>query len=297
LRNSLQQLVFNGWMTYSASMRAGKAPVWQLMVLAVLCGSLALGEGVTVDEGRYQLILDRNPFSLKDPPPPPVAPPPSNPPPVEVNLKISGLSLTSQGKRAYFVVPPTPGKNTNTLYWTLAEGGQQGDVEVLSIDYEEGEVTVLNAGQQVVLSLENNAPEATGPANVPGRPGARRGVPRPPGARPAVPVPTRGARVSGAAVRSTPPRAGGSRAVVPRASSAGRVTPTTSRGSQTSVTTVPRSSSASSSRAVPTRPVRATPAQPVDPAMQWLLLKAQEEQARSQGINLPPTPPMPGVQQ
>jgi hypothetical protein len=34
----------------------------------------------------------------------------------------------------------------------------------------------------------------------------------------------------------------------------------------------------------------------VDPAMQWLLLKAQEERARQEGVPMPPTPPMPGLQ-
>jgi hypothetical protein len=271
--------------------------VWPVAVLTGLCwGGTALGEPVTVDEGRYQLILERNPFSLKDPPPPPAAPAPSNPPPVEVNLKFSGISLTSVGKYAYFVVPPTPGKNTNTLYWKISEGDRQGDVEVLSINYEEGEVTVKNAGQQVVLTLKENAPEPTGPASVPRPPGARPGVPRPPGARPAVPVPNRTSRTPSAAVRTTQPgRAGGSSAVVPRAGSARSTTPAASRNS---LTTPRNPGSVSYSRTVPARTVRTAPAQaePVDPAMQWLLLKAQEEQARSEGIALPPTPPIPGME-
>jgi len=275
-------------------MRVSSASAWPFVVFAVLCWNLALGEAVTVDGGRYQLILDRNPFSLKDPPPPPVAPPPSNPPPVEVNLKISALSLTSGGKHAYFVVPPAPGKHTNTLYWKLAEGDVHGDVELLSIDYDEGEVTVMNAGQRVVLSLKENAPEPTGPAAVSGSPAARRGVPRPPGARPAVPRPAR----SSAAVRSTTPtRAAGSRVVVPRAGSTARAAPITGRGRQTSLNAGPGSTSVSYSRSVPARPVRTAPAQaePVEPAMQWLLMKAQEERARSEGIPMPPTPPVPGM--
>ena len=288
-------------MTYSASMKVWRAVVWPVAVLAGLCwGGTAFGEPVTVDEGRYQLILERNPFSLKDPPPPPAAPAPSNPPPVEVNLKFSGISLTSAGKYAYFVVPPTPGKNTNTLYWKISEGDRQGDVEVLSINYEEGEVTVKNAGQQVVLTLKENAPEPTGPAMVPAAPGARPGARRPPGARPAVPVPTRSARTPSAAVRTTQPsRVGGSSVVAPGAGSARRVIPSTSRNVQSPLNAPRNPGSVSYSRTVPARQVRTAPAQaePVDPAMQWLLLKAQEEQARSEGIALPPTPPVPGVEQ
>lgn len=274
------------------------------VVLALLPGRLR-AEAVTVDQSRYQLIIDRNPFALKDPPPPPAAPPPTNPPPVEVNLKVSGFSVTPDGTHVHLVVPPTPGKNTNAIYWRLAAGERQGDVEVVSIDYSAGEVTVVNAGQRAILNLEEHSPAAVGPAVVAGggpAAGARAAAAaRLMNNRGRLPTPGAAANAPGGAGSSsgsTPSTPSASRVVVPPGVNNQNIQGMLNRSVQLRGSSA-GGGGATAGRTVPARPVRTAPMQgdtAVDPAMQWLMLKAQEEQGRSEGLLMPPTPPMIGGQ-
>ncbi|MFM1944543.1 MAG: hypothetical protein RI897_3525 [Verrucomicrobiota bacterium] len=297
--------MFKSSMNYSLPMRLsvglGFGAVLAL-VLAFLPGRLR-AEAVTVDQSRYQLIIDRNPFALKDPPPPPVAPPPTNPPPVEVNLKVSGFSVTPDGTHVHLVVPPTPGKNTNAIYWRLAAGERQGDVEVVSIDYSAGEVTVVNAGQRAILNLEEHSPAAVGPAVVAGggvAAGARAAAAaRLMNNRGRLPTPGAAANApggTGSSSASTPTTPSASRVVVPPGVNKQNIQGMLKRSAQLRGATVGGGATAAA-RTVPARPVRTVPVQgdtAVDPAMQWLMLKAQEEQGRSEGLMMPPTPPMIG---
>lgn len=265
-------------------------------VLALLQTGWGWAEVVSSESTRYELILDRNPFSLKDPPPPAVAAPPpvTNPPPVKLNLQLSGISVTPDGKHAWFVVPPTPGKTTNEVYWKLEENGEQGDIKVISINQPEGSVTVDNAGERVVLTLEDDAPTPMGPAT--------GGVPAPGatgGARRVIPVPaqragsSRGAR----ALTPSPPRAGRSATPLRSGLRSGANVLPGAAGSGASVD--PRA--AAFTRTVPARPVRtASPEMDfpsIDPELQRVIMEEQTIDAQEQGIPMPPLPPMPGMNQ
>jgi hypothetical protein len=261
----------------------------------------ALAEVIEPPQARYGLIIDRNAFGLSDPPPPapPQAPPPA-PPPAQLNLQLAGISVGPEGKFAWLVAPPKPGQNTNTLYlklreWSPQNPDEQDDVKVLSINTQDRTVRVENAGVVAVLELDKDSPAPQGPAVVPGAPGAPAAGARP-GTRPAArQVPAPGA----AGARVVPPPAGGAtlpsaavRQVGTTTTPTRQATATLGAGGSQGYTTTP------GGRVVPARPVRSAPEEQGvrDPAMQWLMLRAQEQAAQSQGVPFPPTPPVPGVE-
>jgi hypothetical protein len=261
-------------------------------------------------QSRYGVIVARNAFGLVDPPPPAApAPPPAAPSAVQLNLQLAGISAGPSGTYAWLVAPPKPGGNTNTLYFKLKEWSpenpdEQGELKVLAINPRERTVKVENAGVVAVLELNKDSPVPTGPASVPGAPGASGGpVPTlAPGARPTRPVP-------GAA------GPGGARVLAPTPGVTGRAGTASFPSAslrQPGETTVPTRvgtfnvgggagglTAGTGGRVVPARPVRTSPEEqlPQDPAVQWLMIRAQEEAARGEGVAFPPTPPMfPGAE-
>ena len=238
--------------------------------------------GVTNNQ-PYRVIVDRNPFGLKPPPPPPAEAPP--PPPPKVELYLTGISTLFKPKRAYLMAKDLKKDNP---YYSLAENEGRDGVEVLEIDEVNRKVKIKNQGNEVVLTFENNgvpppAPLPAGAMPLPGipgvpvvgmHPGLNGGQPQPlpavqafqqpnaimqPGFNPAQPVnaplgrsiPSRNVRMP---INDPYPVAPGA--------------------AQNGYGAAPQ------------------PREPeVDPATQYLILKAQEENNARLGVPGPPIPP------
>jgi hypothetical protein len=276
------------------------------ILAGMIAGAAVRAEVTEAGGARYKLIIDRNMFNLVDPPPAPkVTPPPTNPPTPPLKILLSGISVGPRGKFAWLVVPPTPGKTNLAQYWKVREGEQQGDVKVLQVNPGDRTVKVENGGITAVLDLAKDAPAVVGPAVVPGMPAGVPGrpgvVPGRPGVAQAIPIPN---PAVGAAGRPTPYPATGQLAGQPgsrssMASPAVRgVTANPALGGGAPSLTVGSPGATASfpgSRTIPARPMRTEtpPPELQDPAAQWLLMRAQEEQASRLGIPHPPTPPEP----
>jgi len=261
-------------MEYSeAVMCLGRKRWLAVGVLAWAGCSFALAE-VAEAKGpdSYSVIVVRNPFGLKDAPPAP-GPEATNPPPVKVDVKFTGITANPSGKKAWFTIPPQPGKSTTQKCFSVAEGGKENDIEVLEIDENSATVRILNAGVPVVLNFREHGLAAPATLAVPGAAPAGPPGARPPGAVPAVPAPQPGTTY-------VPPAA-----AAPAAAA--------QYGNQAGIDTT--------ARTIPSRNIRTTPADaaaqaPVDPAAQYLQMKIQERLAEQRGVPLPPIPPVPGLQ-
>lgn len=280
-------MVFGKGMEYHGDvMRTRKS---ELLALACLVGagmSLACAD-VAEPKGRdvYDVIVVRNPFGLKDPPPA-LGPEATNPPPVKVDVKITGITANPTGKKAWFMIPPQPGKSANPKYFSVAEGGKENDIEVLEINENAATVKILNAGVSVVLNFREHGLAAPATLAVPGVAPAPGQGGRVPGVNPGVPV---------SAAAYAPSAAG--LAPAPMAQAVAHA------GAQPGVQPGVEGAGMSSTRTIPSRNLRtapidttAAPQPAVDPAIQYIQLKAQEEAARQRGIAFPPVPTLPGLQ-
>lgn len=244
-------------------------------------------------DSPYQSIVLRNAFGLKTPPPP--APPPEQPAQQlsPSALKLSGIITLLGGRHATFVLqePGKPQINSDLV----AEGDTDWlitNLHVLQIDERAGAVRVAYAGKEMTLDFVNNglkppAAPAAAPGAVPGRPGQ----PQP---------------------RATTPAATAARATWTRPGAVGIAPSIAPVGSPTLTTPNP-----SGLQSLPVRPTRLSsgavsginagtqfggggetvqPPQPaLAPEQQMLLMRAQEEISRRQGVPFPPSPPLPGL--
>jgi hypothetical protein len=265
---------------------------WAAKFLLIGLGGLMLAERTRANSNNgladnfYRVIVDRNPFGLQ---PPRVNPPtvPTNKPPDKVDVKFTGITSDSTGKKAWLVIPTPPNKrDQHPQYLSLREQESQGDIQVLEIDDKENTVKIANAGSTVVLTFKDHGfPTPTMvamamPGNV-----LPAGVP---GALPApgiVQLPTTPA--SGIRTAGVTPASAANDALAARYG-----LQTTSPANVAGMTPV---------RTIPTRNLRTTgepQAQgvetPVDPAVQRLLMEAQALDAKQRGLAFPPLPPMPG---
>ncbi len=296
-RNLSLFLVFHWGMAYARGMTVGERNTLRAVLLLVILGGISeprAEEAAPLQDSPYKVILERNSFNLK-PPPTNIAASttPTNAPGPKPIIMLSGISVTHSGKWAWFVLPPVPGKSTNTEYWRLQEGGVQGAIRVLEINARERAVKILDDGAETTLTLYENSPAApvalaAPPAGAPGaKPGAKVGVPTPPaGNRPTVLTPVRPTTVPGSTGIS---RSGGQTSLAGRAASAGGATLSSAGGATVSI---------SPGQTIPSRTVRTqtdAAAEPTpDAAEQWLRLKMAEAEAKSKGIVFPPVPPVPG---
>jgi hypothetical protein len=242
---------------------------WVLALSSLLVATPVRADVTEPKDNPYKVILDRNPFGLRDAPPQPdlLA---TNPPPVKVDVKFTGVTSVGSSKRAWFVIPPLPGRQQPKIL-SLSEGDSDGDLKVLEIDEKVPTVKVLNAGIPVVLNFKDHgvATPAAAPAFVP--------HPLPGGVLPAPGLPPPGVRTA-LATPYVPPTG---------------MTPSGQPPTTTGTGPAPL-------RTIPARNLRTAPVEtqaPVDPAVQYLNLKISEEAARRRGIPYPPTPPIPGMPQ
>jgi len=144
---------------------------------------------------RYAVIVQQNAFRLNPVPPPPPPPPP--PAPDLPNVKLSGFRTEGDTTVAMFAISikksPKDPKET-TSYVSLKEGEKGGpsggELELLKIDAKQEEVTVLNSGTRVVLTMRDNGFESkpTAAAGTPGPAGLQRTPATPIRGNPAVPT-------------------------------------------------------------------------------------------------------------
>jgi len=234
--------------------------------LALGLGGVLLAVALRADH-PYQAIIDRNAFGLR-PPPQVVNPIPTNPV-VPVNVKFTGITSNSRGKKAWLMIPAVPGKNTNPQYLNgLAEHEKQGEIEVLEINVKESKVKILNAGSLVELNVKDNGLPTPAALPVPGVPlnpyGAPGGALPTPGL-----VPAPGASPSAIKTAGLTPSGGDALAA------------------RYGARTIPR-------RNLRTEPIEQPVQAPVDPVVQRIMMEAQKQQAEAAGKQFPPLPPLPG---
>jgi hypothetical protein len=105
-------------------------------------------------DNPYQVIIDRNPFNLRTAPPA-VPKAPTTKKKILVDVKLSGITSDGSSKRAWFVIPPGPGR-TQPECFDLAEGESDGTLQVSEINEQDGSVTILHDGAQVTLNFREN---------------------------------------------------------------------------------------------------------------------------------------------
>ncbi|MEY2407965.1 MAG: hypothetical protein QOF48_635 [Verrucomicrobiota bacterium] len=253
----------------------------------------------------YDTIAIRNPFHLSDPPPPPKIDDLNKlPPPLAATVEVTGILNIFQKKQAFLEIIPSPGKPV--VRRTLGEGERDDAIEVVSIDLEKNEVTINNAGvvTNVALKLasKSSAPNPVAPGLlIP--PGVNSAYVQPPGSV-YNPVPN-GNTSASAAGRANVMVAGGSAPASPNAApinpyganqgyNPGANVPasTYNQGLNTSIGDLPRS--------IPPRTVRTQTTQPdgapIDPAVQYINMAVQKQQAERAGKPFPPLPPIPGLE-
>lgn len=229
----------------------------------------------------YSSIVVRNPFGLKPEPPPPEPPPPDAPAVTPSALKLTGITTLLGGKRAMFVVEE-PGK-TNLVSDLVREGDWDTyitNLQVLNIDARAGNVKVVYGGKELALNFKDNGIKPpTMPVPAPGAGGMQPGGMGRPG-NPGFVAP-----------QPQPVAAGG----FGNQPAAGAATTVVNPPGGSGLRQVPARPSRLGGVSQPTAAVHSSDVQPMSPEQQAISMKAQEIIARQQGVTLPPTPPIPGV--
>ena len=263
-----------------------------------------------VKENPYEPIVERNAFGLRPPPPPPDPAASLPPPPPAANVKVTGFTSLFSKKKVLLEITPV-GAGKQPLKPILEEGDRLESIEIISIDVDKNTVVIKNNGAVTNLTFEV-AKSAPGP--VPGQPIPGVFTPPPPQA----PVTT--SYVPPTPQQFTPNSAGGRGSVLVAGGSAGApAAPAFGAGTTTfggasaygggganfggvnNNPNAPTVTGGTDFRNVPSRTLRATdPAAqanqpPIDPAQQYINMRAQELRAKQQGTAFPPTPPIPGV--
>ena len=271
-RNENLELVFNPSMEYVVRMNWSKKPLG-LGLGGLLLATAARGDVTPSGDNSYHVVVERNAFGLR-PPPPPVQQL-TNPPAQKLDVKFTGITSDSSGKKAWLVVPPPPNNRTqNPLYLSMREHETQGDIQVLEIDDKENTVKIVNAGIPAVLSFKENGYPTPAMAALPANP-----LMPAPGIVPAPMTPAPGIKTAGMTPTGIP---------VNDALAARYGLQNTAPG----IAPV---------RTIPTRTLRTTAEpqaqaaeSPVDPAVQRILMEAQALDAKRRGATFPPLPPLPG---
>ncbi len=146
------------------------------------CGVIGIAAAVTVygvPAGKYQTIVDRNVFGLKDIPVEVVVP--TNNPPAGPKLYLTGITTILGNKLAMLQAqfPGAQGQPAREQYLMLSEGQRDAGIEVRRIDEVNKTVEVDNSGTIMPLTFEKNGLKTTSPAPAP--PAANTAAIPPPG--------------------------------------------------------------------------------------------------------------------
>ncbi len=110
--------------------------------------------------GPIVTVTEKNPFRLRLPLAPRTNAVVDR---VSLNLRLTGITGFSNVKKA-LIVMTVPG-TTRADSFILAEGEQQGVLEIVKIDENEGTVLVKNAGETQKLFFPSESPTASSPAS------------------------------------------------------------------------------------------------------------------------------------
>ena len=117
---------------------------------ALLAVATVRGDVAGLKDNPYKVILDINPFRLKDPPPLTKQPATNV---VKLDVRITGITSVGRTKRAWLVILSGAGRPQPKYLNNLSEGDRDGDLQIVEINEEEGTVKILNAGITVTLNF------------------------------------------------------------------------------------------------------------------------------------------------
>ena len=157
-------------------------------MIKIVCGLSAIATALTVHgvpNGKYQAIVERNVFRLKDPPQQIEVP--TNNPPAGPKLFLTGITTILGNKLAMMQAnfPGGPGQPARQEAIMLSEGQRDGGIEVRRIDEVNKTVEVDNSGTIMPLTFEKDglkttaAPVPTNTAPVPAPGAAVSAAPQP----------------------------------------------------------------------------------------------------------------------
>ncbi|MCS1412089.1 MAG: hypothetical protein M2R45_05292 [Verrucomicrobia subdivision 3 bacterium] len=256
-----------------------------VLSLAGLCGTLAaqteelewerLPEEVVSElTEKYQVIVDRNPFSLQPLPPPPKTEEKPEKEPVslkELDLMLAGVSGRGGEMRVWLAMtlpPSQPEQDTVRRFFPFREGEEQHGITVKSIQTN-GDVDIEYDGTPVALTLPTHGNKKE--VKPKGQPKNNIRTAR------TAPVPNRAVitRSGNTTIYRHTSAANGLRTASAR--SGGR--------------TVPAGRSATATRTIPTHPGRTQPKQQLSREEQITILEAQRALSKKEGRPFPPLPP------
>lgn len=249
-------------------------------------------------ENPYQIIIDRNPFGLREPPPPPAQPTNEPPPAPPLDIKLTGISTLLGPPKVFLEFTDPQSKKVDRPSAMLEGETYNGKISIVKIDPENNRVQVKVGDAESWLDFDKNGHKPGGSvaaaAPTPGVP-VVPGVPRVPTPNPtpaagaaatAQPAgPARGALVGGVSAAATTPAPYNNTAMT----TASSLPPRPLRGAEVG--------GAALIGGVGTQPA-ATPAPPKAPSMTHeqaqAIIEARRLQLQQQGNPmsriLPPTP-------
>jgi hypothetical protein len=149
-------------------------------------------DGAGDNSNPYAIIVDRNIFRLSPPPPPKSV----DQKPVDLpKVYLNGIIKIGDDVRVLFSIPPKDAKS-QTAYFKLAPGEEDGVLELVKIHPDQQAVDVLVSGTAMTLSMLSNTlastgGKAAGGATAPG-PGAHSRLAAPPAPAAAAAAPAEG---------------------------------------------------------------------------------------------------------
>ncbi len=119
--------------------------------------------------GKYQPIIDRNPFNIQPPPPPPPkveTPKKETVPLKQLNLVLAGVSGRNGEKRAWLAMtlPPShPEQKPVQRYFSFRENEEQHGIIVKTIQ-SNGDVDIEYEGEPMLLTFETHGNKTKAPS-------------------------------------------------------------------------------------------------------------------------------------
>ncbi len=135
-----------------------------IFAVALFAGATVRGNVAGLKDNPYKLILDTNPFRLKDPPP---LTSESATNVVSLDVRVTGITSVGRTKRAWLVIPPGPGRSEPKYLNNLSEGDSNGVLRIVEINEKEETVKILNAGIIVTLNFREHGLPAPAASVVP----------------------------------------------------------------------------------------------------------------------------------